>query len=138
MRKERLPCRPLKSSSDGHQEEASVNHRHLPEAHQQRRDADKRQKLRQDHRAAAVVAVCDVSREEREYQKRSDLHKPDIAEYERRSGFDIQIPAHGKRKHLRAEIGEEQACQQQAVITGAKRGVGVQLKSFASSYGWPE
>ena len=84
------------------------------------------------------LSVCDVPGEEGEYQKGSDLYKADIAEYERRSGFDIQIPAHGKRKHLHAEIGEKQAREQQAVVTGAKRGVGVQLKSFASSYGWPE
>ena len=76
--------------------------------------------VRERQHAPAIVCVGKVTSEQREQQKRSNLHESDIAENDGRPGLEVEIPTHGDREHLESEARQEISGQKQAIIAEAE------------------
>ena len=76
---------PLESASQSKEKQAGIDHGHGAESGQQRHSGSEREHLGEDHGAATVVAVSDMSGDQGEEEKRRDLHEADVAENEARS-----------------------------------------------------
>jgi hypothetical protein len=127
---ESLTGGPLERASQCEKEQAAVDNRHRAESGEKRDGGDERHYLGEDQGAAAVVAVSHVSGEQREKKERRDLHEANISEHQSGARLRVEIPANGKRQHLRTEVGEEQSGKQQPIVAGSKRGVCVQVKTL--------
>src|SRR5262249_42478300 len=107
MRQSRHPGGTLEGSGYSREEEAAIDQGNGPRPEGEHDRSPDEQGLGYDHDPPAVMAIGEMPRPKREDHERSDLHEPHVPEDNGGFGFEIEIPAHSHRHHLKAEVGKE-------------------------------